>query len=40
MNKSPLSQLEFVALMGMVAATVAFSIDAMLPCLSQYTWAP
>jgi len=35
MNKSPLSQLEFVALMGMVAATVAFSIDAMLPALPE-----
>lgn len=30
-----LSQIEFVALMGMVAATVAFSIDAMLPALPQ-----
>jgi len=33
MNKRPLSQLEFIALMAMTAATVAFSIDAMLPAL-------
>ena len=33
MNKSPLSQFEFIALMAMTAATVAFSIDAMLPAL-------
>mgnify|MGYP000055611214 FL=1 len=31
----PLPQAEFIALMAMVAATVAFSIDAMLPALPQ-----
>jgi len=31
----PLAQAEFIALMGMVAATVAFSIDAMLPALPE-----
>ena len=35
MNRAPLSQGEFIALMAMVAATVAFSIDAMLPALPQ-----
>ena len=30
-----LSQTEFIALMAMVAATVAFSIDAMLPALPE-----
>lgn len=30
-----LAQTEFIALMGMLAATVAFSIDAMLPALPQ-----
>jgi len=35
MNKAPLSQFEFIALMAMVAATVAFSIDAMLPALPE-----
>ena len=29
----PLHQVEFVALMAMLAGTVAFSIDAMLPAL-------
>lgn len=31
----PLPQTEFIALMAMVAATVAFSIDAMLPALPE-----
>lgn len=31
----PLPQAEFIALMAMVAATVAFSIDAMLPALPE-----
>ena len=31
--KNPLGQVEFIALMAMLAATVAFSIDAMLPSL-------
>lgn len=31
----PLRQAEFIALMAMVAATVAFSIDAMLPALPE-----
>jgi DHA1 family bicyclomycin/chloramphenicol resistance-like MFS transporter len=31
----PLAQAEFIALMAMVAATVAFSIDAMLPALPE-----
>ena len=30
-----LGQTEFIALMAMVVATVAFSIDAMLPALPQ-----
>lgn len=33
MKPERLSQSEFIALMGMLAATVAFSIDAMLPAL-------
>lgn len=33
MSARPLAQGEFIALMAMVAATVAFSIDAMLPAL-------
>ena len=35
MNKAALSQVEFIALMAMVAATVAFSIDAMLPAMPE-----
>ncbi|MCK0094511.1 multidrug effflux MFS transporter [Yoonia sp. F2084L] len=35
MTTKPLGQGEFIALMAMVAATVAFSIDAMLPALPQ-----
>ena len=35
MTTKPLGQGEFVALMAMVAATVAFSIDAMLPALPE-----
>lgn len=31
----PLGQMEFIALMAMVAATVAFSLDAMLPSLPE-----
>jgi DHA1 family bicyclomycin/chloramphenicol resistance-like MFS transporter len=31
----PLGQTEFIALMAMLAATTAFSIDAMLPALPQ-----
>lgn len=33
--RTPLPQTEFIALMAMVAATVAFSIDAMLPALPE-----
>jgi len=35
MNKKPLGQTEFIALMAMVAATTAFSIDAMLPAMPE-----
>jgi DHA1 family bicyclomycin/chloramphenicol resistance-like MFS transporter len=35
MSAKPLRQGEFIALMAMVAATVAFSIDAMLPALPE-----
>lgn len=35
MSKPPLSRFEFVALMAMMFATVAFSIDAMLPGLPE-----
>ncbi len=35
MTTKPLGQGEFIALMAMVAATVAFSIDAMLPALPE-----
>lgn len=34
-DRLPLGPVEFVALMAMLAATVAFSIDAMLPALPQ-----
>ncbi|WP_425038773.1 MFS transporter [Primorskyibacter sp. S187A] len=34
-HRAALSQTEFVALMAMLAATVAFSIDAMLPALTN-----
>ena len=34
-SAQPLSQTEFIALMAMVFATVAFSIDAMLPALPE-----
>ena len=33
--QSPLSKREFIALMGMTSATIAFSIDAMLPSLPE-----
>lgn len=32
---SPIGRVEFIALMGMMFATIAFSIDAMLPALPQ-----
>lgn len=35
MPRIPISQTEFVALMAMLMATVAFSLDAMLPALSE-----
>ena len=35
LSQAPLPQAEFIALMAMVAATVAFSIDAMLPGLPE-----
>ncbi|MEL6685612.1 MAG: multidrug MFS transporter, partial [Pseudomonadota bacterium] len=40
MNQAPattarLSQTEFIALMAMLAATTAFSIDAMLPAIPE-----
>jgi MFS transporter, DHA1 family, multidrug resistance protein len=34
-NQSPLSQREFIAMMAMLFATIALSIDAMLPALPQ-----
>ena len=34
-NTNPLSQAEFISLMAMLAATIAFSIDAMLPALPE-----
>ncbi len=34
-RRPALSQVEFVALMAMLTATVAFSIDAMLPALDD-----
>ncbi|NNL72836.1 MAG: MFS transporter, partial [Silicimonas sp.] len=33
--RSPISRVELIALMGMLTATVAFSIDAMLPALPE-----
>lgn len=35
MRANPLSRVEFIALMAMLFATIAFSIDAMLPALPQ-----
>ncbi len=35
MTRSPVSQREFVAMMAMLFATIALSIDAMLPALPQ-----
>lgn len=34
-TRAPLSQVEFIALIAMLFATIAFSIDAMLPALPQ-----
>ena len=34
-RKLPISQLELVSLLAMLSATVAFSLDAMLPALPQ-----
>lgn len=39
MSVKPLAQGEFIALMAMVSATVAFSIDAMLPALPEMAQA-